>query len=76
LLHHTFNRHLAYADDAIVLFLREKSAATINEIADKVGISRRTVLHKMNELLNFTPAVTNQRKFGVLVQANQDTGRF
>ena len=41
---------LLSVDDAIVLFLRKKSAATINEIADKVGISRRTVLRKMKEL--------------------------
>ena len=41
---------LLSVDDAIVLFLRKKSAATINEIADKGGISRRTVLRKMKEL--------------------------
>ncbi len=41
---------LLSVDDAILLFLREKSTATINEIADKVGISRRTVLRKMKKL--------------------------
>lgn len=41
---------LLSVDDAILLFLREKSTATINEIAAKVGISRRTVLRKMKEL--------------------------
>lgn len=46
----TQKSELLSVDDAIVLFLREKSAATINEIADKVGISRRTVLRKMKEL--------------------------
>ena len=46
----TQKSELLSVDDAIVLFLREKSTATINEIADKVGISRRTVLRKTKEL--------------------------